>query len=73
MSVHMYVARMFFCAYVSLLFSNCSRNVKIKQQTSNGIYIVSVREVRNAIVLVGKHEEKALLKDLGIDERIILK
>ena len=36
-------------------------------------YIVSMREVRNAVVLVGKHEEKGLLKDLGIDERIISK
>jgi hypothetical protein len=29
--------------------------------------------VRNAVVLAGKLKEKGLLKDLGIDERIILK
>jgi hypothetical protein len=37
------------------------------------VYIVSMREVRNAVVLVRKHEEKVLLEDLDIDERIILK
>jgi len=36
-------------------------------------YIVIMREMRNAVVLVGKPEEKGLLKDLGIDERIISK
>jgi hypothetical protein len=34
---------MCFCIYVSLLFSSCSRNVKIKQQTSNGIYSLYAR------------------------------
>ena len=36
-SVHMNVPRIFLYV-LSLLFFSCSRNVKIKQETSNGVY-----------------------------------